>query len=123
LLTPTVLYSPVISQLVEKFKIKGIAHITGGGLYENVPRIIPDNLCAVVQKDNIPKQALFEHLKVQGNIEEKEMYGTFNMGVGLVIVINKTDVDGVLESLQHFSHSSFLLGEISTSSALKIIIQ
>jgi len=123
LLTPTVLYSSIITSLVNDFNIKGIAHITGGGLYENVPRIIPENLCAVIQKENIPPQELFHLLQNRGNIEEREMYGTFNMGVGLILVVNADQANAVLEKLKGFTHPSFLLGEITKNQDTKIIIQ
>jgi len=123
LLTPTVLYSSIITSLVNDFNIKGIAHITGGGLYENIPRIIPENLCAVIQKENIPPQELFHLLQNRGNIEESEMYGTFNMGVGLILVVNADQAAAVLEKLKGFTHPSFLLGEITKNQETKIIIQ
>jgi phosphoribosylformylglycinamidine cyclo-ligase len=108
---------------VNDFNIKGIAHITGGGLYENIPRIIPENLCAVIQKENIPPQELFHLLQNRGNIEESEMYGTFNMGVGLILVVNADQAAAVLEKLKGFTHPSFLLGEITKNQETKIIIQ
>jgi len=123
LLTPTVLYSSIITSLVNDFNIKGIAHITGGGLYENVPRIIPENLCAVIHKEKIPPQQLFHLLQKRGNIEEREMYGTFNMGVGLILVVNADQANAVLEKLKGFTHPSFLLGEITKNQDTKIIIQ
>ncbi len=123
LLTPTVLYSSIITSLVNDFNIKGIAHITGGGLYENVPRIIPENLCAVIQKENIPPQELFHLLQNRGNIEEREMYGTFNMGVGLILVVKAEQAAAVLEKLKGFTQPSFLLGEITKNQETKIIIQ
>jgi len=123
LLTPTVLYSSIITSLVNDFNIKGIAHITGGGLYENIPRIIPEKLCAVIQKENIPPQELFHLLQNRGNIEESEMYGTFNMGVGLILVVNAEQAAAVLEKLKGFTQPSFLLGEITKNPDTKIIIQ
>ncbi len=122
LLTPTALYSNIINSLVEKFNIKGIAHITGGGLYENVPRIIPESLCANIYKDNIPQQSIFKLLQERGKIEEKEMYGTFNMGVGLVIVIEKNINEDVLNHIQQNNFVAFNLGEIINNSLNKIII-
>jgi len=123
LLTPTVLYSSIITSLVNDFNIKGIAHITGGGLYENVPRIIPENLCAVIHKEKIPPQQLFHLLQKRGNIEEREMYGTFNMGVGLILVVNAVQANAVLEKLKGFTHPSFLLGQITKNQETKIIIK
>jgi phosphoribosylformylglycinamidine cyclo-ligase len=122
LLTPTALYSNIINSLVANFKIKGIAHITGGGLYENVPRIIPESKCANIYKDNIPQQPIFKLLQERGNIEEKEMHGTFNMGVGLVVVVEKDNAEAVLNHIQQNNWVAFQLGDIINDSENKIII-
>jgi len=122
LLTPTALYSPIITKIVNHYKIKGIAHITGGGLYENIPRIIPNDLCASIYKNNIPKQAIFNLLQEKGQIEEIEMYGTFNMGVGLVIVVENEIADKVIEQIKIMKQTAFKLGEIIIDKKNKIII-
>ena len=122
LLKPTALYSNIINSLVANFKIKGIAHITGGGLYENVPRIIPESMCANIYKDNIPQQPIFNLLKERGNIKEKEMHGTFNMGVGLVIVVEKVMAEEILNHIQQNNWVAFHLGDIISNSENKIII-
>jgi phosphoribosylformylglycinamidine cyclo-ligase len=122
LLTPTALYSNIINSLVANFKIKGIAHITGGGLYENVPRIIPESKCANIYKDNIPQKPIFKLLQERGNIEEKEMHGTFNMGVGLVVVVEKDNAEAVLNHIQQNNWVAFQLGDIINDSENKIII-
>lgn len=122
LLTPTALYSNIINSLVAHFKIKGIAHITGGGLYENVPRIIPESMCANIYKDNIPQQPIFKLLQERGNIEEKEMHGTFNMGVGLVVVVEKDNTEAVLNHILQNNWVAFQLGDIINDSENKIII-
>ena len=122
LLTPTALYSNIINSLVANFTIKGIAHITGGGLYENVPRIIPESMCANIHKDNIPQQPIFKLLQERGNIEEKEMHGTFNMGVGLVVVVEKGNAEAVLNHIQQNNLVAFQLGNIIVDSENKIII-
>ena len=112
LLKPTMLYNNIVTTLVEKYAINGIAHITGGGLYENVPRIIPEGLCAKLYKANIPKQEIFKTIMEAGNIEEDEMYGTFNMGVGLVIVVDKSNQEALLNDIAAAGLSGFALGEI-----------
>jgi phosphoribosylformylglycinamidine cyclo-ligase len=122
LLTPTQLYSALITSLIQDFSIKGIAHITGGGLYENVPRIIPKGLCASIEQSSIPQQAIFKALQEKGNIETKEMFGTFNMGVGLVMVVKKNDADKMLTAINNLNHKAFILGNIITNSETKIII-
>ena len=123
LLTPTALYTPIVESLTNAFTIKGIAHITGGGLYENVPRIIPNNLCANIFKTNIPQQPIFKLLQERGNIEEKEMYGTFNMGVGLAIVVSSEISEAVIDHIQSKNLNAFLLGDIIKNEHDKIIIQ
>ena len=123
LLTPTALYTPIVESLTNAFTIKGIAHITGGGLYENVPRIIPNNLCANIFKTNIPQQPIFKLLQERGNIEEKEMYGTFNMGVGLAIVVSGEISEAVIDHIQSKNLNAFLLGDIIKNEHDKIIIQ
>ena len=122
LLTPTKLYSSLITTLIKQTTIKGIAHITGGGLYENLPRIIPMRLCAEINAAAIPKQQIFEAIQQKGNIETKEMFGTFNMGVGLVIVAKKEDAANVVAAIQNLNYNAFILGNIITHSDSKIII-
>ncbi len=122
LLTPTCLYSPTIDVLNEHCNIKGIAHITGGGLYENVPRIIPEGLCAHIETKNIPCQPIFNLLQERGGIDRKEMYGTFNMGVGLVLVVNKNDAEVVNKILDSQNMDSFIVGEVIKHPDNKIIL-
>ena len=122
LLTPTQLYSSLVTNLIQTNSIKGIAHITGGGLYENIPRIIPSGLCADLNKSSIPQQEIFKAIQRRGSIEEKEMYGTFNMGVGLVLVVHKNDVKQMLNQIQTLGHQAFVLGNIIENNDQKIIL-
>ena len=122
LLTPTSLYSKLVTELIKENNIKGVAHITGGGLYENVPRIIPNGLCANIFIENIPKQEIFTLLQKRGNIETKEMFGTFNMGVGLVIVVNQADASQVLQKIGELKFNAFELGKIISHQDSKIIL-
>ncbi|MDR3272634.1 MAG: phosphoribosylformylglycinamidine cyclo-ligase [Flavobacteriaceae bacterium] len=108
LLIPTRLYQNDIFKIREKYKVYGIAHITGGGLIENVPRIIPDGLCAEINTKKIDVPTIISELQKRGNITEKEMFGTFNMGVGMVIIVDKENVAGILNLIER----SMLLGEI-----------
>lgn len=109
LLEPTRIYVSEILNLREHVSIKGMAHITGGGLYENLPRILPRNVSASVQTKNIPHQEIFSFLQNHGSINIEEMYNTFNMGVGFVVVIAEEDTDRTLELL---GDSAFILGTI-----------
>ncbi len=115
LLTPTKIYVKPVLELLAKFTIKGLAHITGGGLYENVPRIIPDGLCASIDTALIPSLPIFELLGSLG-VAKEEMFGTFNMGVGLVLVVNSADAPAIVEQLQANGEAAFILGEITTAS-------
>jgi len=115
LLVPTRLYYQSIQKLMNEMEIHGIAHITGGGLYENIPRIIPEGLCASVETKEIRIPSIMLELEKRGNITREEMYGTFNMGVGMVVVLNEADAQKALELLP----DAYLVGEI-TENAEKI---
>lgn len=99
LLTPTKIYVKEILKLIEiGFKIKGMVHITGGGFYENIPRVIPDGLSAKIYPENIPSLIHYEYLKSLDLIEEKELYRVFNMGIGFVIIVDPLEGERLLES-------------------------
>ena len=108
LLVPTKLYQNTIFKIQEKVKLTGIAHITGGGLIENVPRIIPEGLSAIIQKSKVNVPPVMQELMKRGSIEENEMFGTFNMGVGMVVICDEADAQTVLSLID----GSMLLGEI-----------
>ena len=95
LLTPTRIYVKDVLEIMERYRINAMSHITGGGLYENVPRVLPENLDAVIEADEIPEQKIFSKLREWGDLDKEEMYGTFNMGVGLVMVTDKKDAKGI----------------------------
>lgn len=97
LLKPTKIYVKEILALLGKIEINGLSHITGGGFYENIPRMIPDGLCAKIDVRNIPLPKIFSLLEKWGELDKKDMYETFNMGVGLVFVVDKNDIDKVKE--------------------------
>ena len=112
LLTPTKIYVKSVLALLEKVKVKGISHITGGGFYENIPRSVPDGLCAKIQRSAVKVLPIFELIAKKGNIAEREMFNTFNMGVGMSIVVSKTDVDTALEILKANGEDAYVIGEI-----------
>lgn len=97
LLKPTKIYVKEILDLLEKIEINGLSHITGGGFYENIPRMIPDGLCAKIDVRNIPLPKIFSLLGKWGELDKKDMYETFNMGVGLVFAVDKKDIEKVKE--------------------------
>ncbi|AZB21979.1 phosphoribosylformylglycinamidine cyclo-ligase [Kaistella haifensis] len=109
LLVPTRLYYQPIHRVLEEVKVSGIAHITGGGLIENVPRIIPENLCAKIEASAIKIPSIMLELEKRGNIARSEMYGTFNMGVGMVIVVDENHAAKVLDLLE----DAYIVGEIT----------
>lgn len=119
LLVPTKLYQNDIFAIKDAgIEMTGIAHITGGGLYENVPRIINDGLCAVIEKNKINVPTVMQELANRGGIAEDEMFGTFNMGVGMVVIVDQADADKVLNIID----GSAVIGEIQEG-ADKIILK
>jgi phosphoribosylformylglycinamidine cyclo-ligase len=113
LLRPTRIYVKSILNLLRDFKIQGMAHITGGGLLENVPRILPRHCKAVIRKDTWPKLPLFEILREAGNLEEKELYRTFNYGIGMILVVPQDSADDILSRLRGLNEQAYVIGEIA----------
>ncbi|MBQ7134153.1 MAG: phosphoribosylformylglycinamidine cyclo-ligase [Ruminococcus sp.] len=122
LLTPTKIYVKSVLALLEQVKVKGISHITGGGFYENIPRSIPDGFGAKIQRDSVKVLPIFDLLAKTGNISERDMFNTFNMGVGMSIVVAKEDADKSLEILKSQGEDAYIIGEIIKSDN-KIIIE
>ncbi|MCQ2450393.1 MAG: phosphoribosylformylglycinamidine cyclo-ligase [Clostridia bacterium] len=112
LLTPTKIYVKPVLALLEKINVKGISHITGGGFYENIPRSIPEGLCAVIDKKSVKVLPIFELIAKEGNITERDMFNTFNMGVGMSIVVDKSDVDTALAILKESGEDPYVIGKI-----------
>ena len=121
LLTPTRLYVKSILALLAEVKVKGISHITGGGFYENIPRSIPDGLGAKIDKSAVKILPIFSLIQKVGNIPERDMFNTFNMGVGMSVVVPKEDVDKALEILTLHGEDAYVIGEIIESEE-KIIL-
>lgn len=111
LLKPTRIYTRPLLDVIENFKINGISHITGGGFYENIPRMLPEGLEAVVDTKVIETPAIFPFMQKVGNIEAIEMYSTFNMGIGIVMAVDKDDVDNIMEFLDNMGEKAVILGE------------
>lgn len=122
LLTPTRIYVKPVLKLLEYFDIHGLCHITGGGLYENVPRILSQDADARIEKSKIPVKKIFELLEKWGNIENDEMYGTFNMGVGMLLFVAKEDVAGIVKMLEEMGEEVFQIGEIVEGSSKVVLI-
>lgn len=117
LLRPTRIYVKAVLNLLRDFEIHGMAHITGGGLLENVPRVLPRHCKAVIKKDAWPKLPLFELLREAGKLEEKELYRTFNYGIGMVLVVPKTSAEDILGRLNGLNEEAYIIGEIAACNA------
>lgn len=115
LLTPTRIYVKTVLSLVEKHGIKGIAHITGGGFIENIPRMIPDGLGAVIYRGSWDVPPIFRLLQEAGDIPENDMYNTFNMGIGMVLAVSAEEADDVVRAAQSLGEKAAVIGEIARS--------
>ena len=122
LLTPTRIYVKSVLALLEKVEVKGISHITGGGFYENIPRSVPDGLCAKIDKSAVKVLPIFDLIAKTGNIPERDMYNTYNMGVGMSIVVPAGKADEALEILRAHGEDAYLIGEIVKGED-KVILQ
>ena len=112
LLTPTKIYVKSVLKLLETVDVKGISHITGGGFYENIPRSIPDGLGAKIDKSAVKVLPIFDLIMKTGNIPERDMFNTYNMGVGMSITVAKEDVDKALAILRECGEDAYVIGEI-----------
>ena len=115
LLVPTRIYVKSVLALLEQVDVKGISHITGGGFYENIPRSIPDGLGAVIDKSAVKVLPIFEMIAKTGNIPERDMFNTYNMGVGMSIVVKAEEVDKALEILTAHGEKAYIIGKIVKS--------
>ena len=112
LLTPTRIYVKSILALLEKVNVKGISHITGGGFYENIPRSIPKGLTARIEKSAVKVLPIFDLIAKTGNVPERDMYNTYNMGVGMSVVVPASEVDTALEILRAHGEDAYVIGKI-----------
>jgi phosphoribosylformylglycinamidine cyclo-ligase len=114
LLEPTRIYVKSLLNLFKSFNIKGIVHITGGGFYDNIPRIIPNSCRCVINKNGWDVPPIFEVIREMGNIEEREMFRVFNMGIGMMIIVSEKECQGVLEQLKMLAlgEKAYLIGVV-----------
>lgn len=112
LLRPTRIYVRSVLPLLERVRVKGMVHVTGGGIVENLPRILPNSCRAYIRKEAIPTPWIFRFIQERGNVPEEEMWRVFNMGVGFVLVIPQEDVETALRLFAHCGEKAFVLGEI-----------
>ena len=115
LLTPTAIYVKPILALLDRTEVFGISHITGGGFYENIPRSLPDGLGAIIEERGVRTPVVFDLIAKAGGIGKRDMFNTFNMGVGMTAVVKKTDADRALEILRDNGVDAYVLGEIARS--------
>lgn len=115
LIEPTRIYVKSLLTLQKNIKIKALAHITGGGLLENIPRVLPDNTKAVIDKNSWEMPAVFKWLQTNGNVDAQEMYRTFNCGVGMVICVSQADKDEAIKQLTELGEQAFIIGNIEAA--------
>ena len=116
LLTPTKIYvKPMLALFDAISSVRGISHITGGGFYENIPRSIPDGLCAKIQKAAVPVLPIFKLIAARGEISEHDMFNTFNMGIGMTVIVAKEDAERACAVLADAGETPYMLGEIVTA--------
>ena len=117
LLTPTAIYVKPVLKVLEVADVHGISHITGGGFYENIPRALPEGMTAKIRKDKLRILPIFELIQSKGNISEHDMFNTFNMGVGMVMLVSADTVDAAVEACASFGIDAYAIGTIVKGSA------
>ena len=115
LLTPTRIYVKPVLALLDSVKVKSISHITGGGFYENIPRSLPKNLSAYIKKSDVQILPIFDLIAKVGNVPEHDMFNTYNMGVGMTVVVDKSEADKAVEVLKANGEEAYILGELVES--------
>jgi phosphoribosylformylglycinamidine cyclo-ligase len=113
LLTPTRIYVKSVLNILRDFSVNGIAHITGGGLLENIPRVLPNGCKAMIRRDSWQPQGIFRLIQEQGGIEDNEMFRTFNCGIGMVLIVPENEVEDVLIRLSGLNEQAFVIGEVA----------
>ena len=122
LLVPTKIYVKPVLALLEKVDVKGISHITGGGFYENIPRSIPDGLCAKIDKSAVKVLPIFDLIAAWGNIPERDMYNTYNMGVGMSVVVPAAEAETAISVLKDNGIDAYVIGQIIENAEEKVIL-
>jgi len=122
LLAPTRIYVKPVLELLKNVQVDSLCHITGGGLLENLPRVLPEGTQATIQLDSWQQPAVFDWLQQQGNVEATEMYRTFNCGVGMVICVPQSDVAKALDILQNSGEEAFVIGQIEPASGTEQVV-
>ena len=114
LIKPTKIYVKALKSIkTAGVKIKACSHITGGGFYENIPRMLPDGIHAVIKKDSYEVPAIFKLMQKKGNLDEKMMYNTYNMGIGMIVAVSKDDVDATMKAIQAANETPYIIGNVT----------
>lgn len=122
LLTPTRIYVRALKAVKDAgVTIKGCSHITGGGFYENIPRMLPEGVTAVVHKESYPIPPIFHLMQSKGGLEEKMMYNTYNMGLGMILAVDSADADKTLDALKAAGEAAYVIGEVETGNREVVI--
>jgi phosphoribosylformylglycinamidine cyclo-ligase len=120
LLRPTKIYVKPVLAALEKFTLKGLAHITGGGFIENIPRMLPEGLGVKINENSWPVPPVFKLISTLGKIETKEMYNVFNMGIGMVIAVSKEEAPGLLEQFKQLGEPAYEIGAVTDTQGIEI---
>lgn len=123
LLTPTKIYAAACNAVLPKFNVNGIVHITGGGFFENIPRILPEGLAAKIKIGTWTVPPIFPYIKKCGNIDKTEMFSTFNMGVGMMMFVDAKDADAVLKALHDAGETADIIGQVVKTDNDKVILE
>ena len=121
LLTPTRIYVKPMLALQRALTVKAVSHITGGGFYENIPRMLPDGCKAVIERSQVPVPPIFDLIARTGGISAHDMFNTFNMGIGMAFVVSKDDADRALELLSGFDEQAWVIGEIAEGDGVELV--
>ena len=113
LLTPTKIYVKPVMKVLEQVEVKGISHVTGGGFYENLPRMLKDGVSIEINKESYPVLPIFKMIMEKGNIPERDMYNTFNMGIGMALIVDNKDVEKTIEILKENGEQAYVIGKIA----------
>jgi len=123
LLTPTRIYVKTIRALIERIPLHALAHITGGGLIDNIPRVLPSGFSAVIDTQSWPRPPIFNWLQQQGGLSTQELYRTFNCGIGMVVCVAKADEQRTLTDLQQLGETAWVIGDIQANSETAIVLK
>lgn len=122
LLTPTKIYvKPILSLIDSGVAVRSVSHITGGGFYENIPRSLPSGLCAKIDRASLKVLPIFDIIAQTGGIPERDMFNTFNMGVGMSVIVKKTDADRAVEVLRECGEDAYIMGEIVPGEGISLV--